>query len=169
MLVVERTGEMVYRWDVTRHCQNKDSAFTLIELLTVIGIIGILAALLLPALSAAKARARSIQCVNNLHQLGIGLQVFLANNHDYPVMAMGTNGGPAAGGEPWFTWADILERDGLGIAKPEPDWFQKGVWLCPSARWGPGVDPKKANYYGYNLWGSFLPAGTDLTEHFGLR
>src|SRR5438445_7425777 len=98
------------------------NGFTLVELLVVIAIVGILAALLLPTLSSAKARAQRIQCVNNLHQLGVGLQVILENNHGYPVMATATNGGYAEKGIPWFTWADILERDGLGIAKPEPDW-----------------------------------------------
>src|SRR2546422_209688 len=108
--------------------EHNRTAFTLTEMLVVIAIIGILAALLLPTLSSAKARAQRIQCVHNLHQLGVGLQVILQNNHGYPVIAMGTNGGPAAKGEPWFTWVDILERDGLGIAKPEPDFFQKGIW-----------------------------------------
>ncbi len=52
------------------------AAFTLIELLVVIAIIAILVALLLPALSAAKERARRTACQNNLRQLGIGAQLY---------------------------------------------------------------------------------------------
>lgn len=65
-----------------------ETAFTLIELLVVIAIISILAAMLLPALTRAKGSAHSISCVNNIHQIGIALNLYTQDNRDrLPVCA----------------------------------------------------------------------------------
>lgn len=66
---------------------RKKSNFTLIELLVVIAIIGILAALLLPAISAAKGVADSAQCVNNLKQIGIFMFNYSNSYRMYPAIS----------------------------------------------------------------------------------
>lgn len=62
---------------------SRRSAFTLIELLTVIAIIGILAAILIPVVGAVRESARAVQCVSNLRQLGLGIMAATGDNGDH--------------------------------------------------------------------------------------
>ena len=146
------------------------NAFTLVELLVVIAIIALLAALLLPSLARAKANAQSAACKGNLRQLGISLQMFLSQNHYYPVNGR-NNTKPASLPNSDRFWLGKLAREALGISQPSTNFQRDGVWRCPSARWSAsmGNDLSQFTDYGYNDE-KFSGKGLgDAANKFGLQ
>ena len=125
-------AECAQRWQgaivVKTNHRSLTRAFTLIELLVVIAIIAILAAMLLPALASAKARAQRTKCANNLKQVGLGLRLW-ADDHagKYPWLVEQADGG----GKPNGT--DNAKAN-LQFCLASNELTTPNLLLCPSDR-----------------------------------
>jgi prepilin-type N-terminal cleavage/methylation domain-containing protein len=132
--------------------QKRRAAFTLIELLVVIAIIAILAALLLPALAKAKARAQRIACVSNMKQISLAFIVWVHDNekNNLPFRVDWQDEGTRyVGGTPAPIWAGQQNRPYFQFAWVSNQLESPKVLVCPS---------DKPKHQAHN-WGSTDPTG----------
>jgi len=139
--------------------RNRKVGFTLIELLVVVAIIAILAAMLLPALSQARERARMATCMNNLKQWGVIFMMYIQDNNGYLPSASR----PGGASPRWYNniepWVGIKSAPGPAYYDPpantRPVYPKKGntIWTCPTAwRYPMNTKPFGGWCFSYGQW-----------------
>ena len=152
------------------YVRSRRTGFTLIELLVVIAIIAILAAMLFPVFARARESARKIQCLSNVKNIAMAVQIYLSDYDRFPpklhdaeprayfVDACGCDSGADCWGtqlNPYLRWPVIFDE----YVK------NRDVWRCPSARF---VHTFPTNWgYGTGKWWQYVSDKDDITPCSG--
>jgi prepilin-type processing-associated H-X9-DG protein/prepilin-type N-terminal cleavage/methylation domain-containing protein len=137
---------------VKRYTRN--AAFTLVELLVVIGIIAVLIGILLPALNSARRAANQVACSSNLRQMGLAMTMYINETKFYPGHTASADG--KGGGNIYAVWPTRLRKYMKG---------SQGVFKCPTQdanfdwlpnQTAPPVAVNTDTGYGYNIGESLL-------------
>ena len=145
----------------TRNSRFVDPAFTLIELLVVIAIIAILAAMLLPALAVAKEKGKRAQCLSNLRQLAIGVNVYAQDNQDKVLHARDIPGSENLFVQVCLNPPEQAAAATVGLTVQSN---RNSVWTCPNRPGFPMYEPSYPQWdIGYQYFGGITnwhnPAG----------
>jgi prepilin-type N-terminal cleavage/methylation domain-containing protein len=141
--------------------------FTLVELLVTIAIISLLAALLLAALARAKEKGRATQCLNNLRQWGLAMNMYAEDYDDFlPRRGQGVQTLlQITRPDDWFNalppYFDLLPYQALATAGQRPEPGDHSVYICPDA-----VDPGGSNFLAYAMNMNLSPWNLPLPARF---
>lgn len=167
--VVSRVGRRRHQNGFARCAANPHCAFTLIELLVVIAIIALLIGILLPVLSAARARGERTACTSNIRQVGFAMRSYLDANSDvYPFASDLPSMTPGPIDETIYI-ADVLLPHASGDIKAFRCPMDQGQFerLEPNIRKPYYVTEKSSyQYRGHLLGGRTMKAALELLRDF---
>jgi prepilin-type N-terminal cleavage/methylation domain-containing protein len=162
----------------TSHIRHPTSGFTLVELLLTISILALLVGLLLPALSSARAAARTASCLSNQRQMAIAWTAY-ANDHKGMAMPLEVDASDSL--VYWFgavSLANSTVDHERGFLSPylASDLRERSVFECPSQPWGTYraqpiavATPRPTSTYGYNGYYLCPPATPGWRSDIGAQ